>query len=68
MHAVVNKGEPIKPVRQALIDGIEQFAKTPPIPEEMERVHLANVNAFEKLLNDHQKVGVAMSSTIALGD
>jgi zinc protease len=66
--AVVKKGEPIEPVRQALIDGIEQFAKTPLTPEEMERVRLANANAFEKLLNDHQKVGVAMSSTIALGD
>ncbi|AMP09188.1 putative zinc protease [Collimonas arenae] len=66
--AVVKKGEPIEPVRQALIDGVEQFAKTPPTPEEMERVRLANANGFEKLLNDHQKVGVAMSSTIALGD
>jgi zinc protease len=66
--AVVKKGEPIEPVRQALIDGVEQFTKIPPTPEEMERVRLANANAFEKLLNDHQRVGVAMSSTIALGD
>ncbi|MDB5766799.1 MAG: pqqL [Collimonas fungivorans] len=66
--AVVKKGEPIEPVRQALIDGVEQFAKTPPTPEEMERVRLANANAFEELLNDHQKVGVAMSGAIALGD
>ncbi|GAC1323678.1 MAG: pitrilysin family protein [Collimonas sp.] len=66
--AIVKKGEPIEPVRQALIDGVEQFAKNPPTPEEMERVRLANANSFEKLLNDHQKVGVAMSSTIALGD
>ncbi|MEM4990826.1 pitrilysin family protein [Collimonas sp. H4R21] len=66
--AVVKKGEPIEPVRQALIEGVEQFAKIPPTPEEMERVRLDNANSFEKLLNDPQKVGVAMSGTIALGD
>ncbi|MFC5474467.1 M16 family metallopeptidase [Paraherbaspirillum soli] len=66
--AVVKKGEPIEPVRQALIDGVEQFAATPPTAAEMERVRLSNANGFEKLLNDHQKVGVAMSNSIALSD
>ncbi|WP_410211893.1 M16 family metallopeptidase [Aquirhabdus sp.] len=66
--AIVKKGEPIEPVRQALIDGVENFAKTPPTPTEMDRVRLANANSFEKLLNDPQKVGVALSSDIALGD
>jgi len=66
--AIVKKGEPIEPVRQALIEGVESFAKTPPTPTEMDRVRLANANSFEKLLNDPQKVGVALSSDIALGD
>ncbi|GGC94690.1 M16 family metallopeptidase [Undibacterium terreum] len=66
--AVVKKGQPIEPVRDELISAIENFSKTAPTKEEMDRITRKNANATEKLLNDHEKIGVAMSEIIALGD
>jgi zinc protease len=66
--AVVKAGEPLEPVRDALIATVENFAKTPPTAEEMERVRRNVANSVEKSLNDPQKVGVTLSEEIALGD
>lgn len=66
--AVVKKGEPLEPVRQALTQAIEDFAKHPPTPEEMERTRRGYLNEIERSLNDPQQVGVALSEVIALGD
>jgi zinc protease len=66
--AMVKKGEPIEPVRAALTEAVEGFAKHPPTKEEMERVRLGYLNDFERSLNDPQQVGVALSEVIALGD
>jgi zinc protease len=66
--AVVKKGEPIEPVRAALTQAIEDFAKNPPTPDEMERTRRAYMNEIERSLNDPQQVGVALSEVIALGD
>ncbi|MEC5215147.1 zinc protease [Actimicrobium sp. GrIS 1.19] len=66
--AVVKKGDPIEPVRDALIEAVESFGQTPPTDEEMERVRRDNANQIEKMLNDHQRIGVGMSEAIALGD
>jgi zinc protease len=68
LGAVVKKGEPVEPVRDALIAAAEGFAQSPPTPEEMARVRRNEANAIEKELNDPQKVGVALSEQIALGD
>ncbi|WP_394778725.1 M16 family metallopeptidase [Undibacterium sp.] len=66
--AVVKKDQPIEPVRDELISAIENFSKTPPTKEEMDRITRKNANAVEKILNDHEKIGVVMSEIIALGD
>jgi zinc protease len=66
--AVVKAGQPLEPVREELIAAVEGFAKTPPTEEEMERVRRNIGNSIEKALNDPQKVGVALSEQIALGD
>ena len=66
--AVVKKGAPVEPVRDALITAVESFAQTPPTQEEMARVRRNYANAIEKALNDPQRVGVALSEPIALGD
>jgi zinc protease len=66
--AVIKKGEPIEPVRAALLDAVEGFAQHPPTAEEMERTRRSYLNGFERSLNDPQQVGVALSETIALGD
>jgi len=66
--AVVKKGEPLEPVRAALTQAVEEFAKNPPTPEEMERTRRTYLNDIERSLNDPQQVGVALSEVIALGD
>ncbi|MES3024910.1 MAG: pitrilysin family protein [Pseudomonadota bacterium] len=66
--AVVKKGEAIEPVREALIAGIENFAKVVPSAEEIGRVRRENANAVEKMLSDHESIGINMSEIIALGD
>ncbi|MBA5636986.1 insulinase family protein [Duganella sp. LX20W] len=66
--AVVKVGQPVEPVRDALIAAVENFAKTPPTAEEMERTRRNFANGIEKALNDPQKVGVTLSEEIALGD
>ena len=66
--AIVKKDEAVEPVRDALIAAIENFYKTPPTKEEMERVRANSANQLEKALNDHEEIGVALSETIALGD
>jgi zinc protease len=66
--AVVKKGDPIEPVRAAMTAAVEDFARHPPTPEELERVRRNISNDIEKSLNDPQRVGVALSEVIALGD
>lgn len=66
--AVVKKGEPIEPVREALTEAVEGFAKRPPTDEEMERVRRSWLNTIERSVNDAQAFGVALSEAIALGD
>lgn len=66
--AMVKKGEAVEPVRDALIAAIEDFYKKPPTKDEMERVRRDYANQIEKTLNDHEKIGVALSDSIALGD
>jgi zinc protease len=66
--AMVKKGEPLEPVRAALTQAVEDFAKNPPTQEEMDRTRRSYLNEFERSLNDPQQVGVALSEVIALGD
>jgi len=66
--AVVRKGDPIEPVRAALTSAVEDFAKNPPTSAELERVRRTYMNEIERSLNDPQRVGVALSEMIALGD
>lgn len=66
--AVVKKGEPIEPVRDAIVQALEEFDKTTPSKDEMERVRRDNLNHVEKMLSNHESVGVEMSEIIALGD
>jgi len=66
--AVVKKGDPVEPVRDALVQAVEELAKTPPTKEELERVRLAWLNSIERNLNEPQEVGKALSEPVSLGD
>jgi zinc protease len=66
--AVLKKGAAVEPVRDALIAAMEGFYSKPPSAEEMARVRRNYANQIEKTLNDHERIGVAMSEPIGLGD
>lgn len=66
--AVVKKGDSVEAAKEALLAGIEEFKSKPPTAEEMERIKRDNDNSYEKLLNNHESIGISMSEYIAMGD
>ncbi len=55
-------------VRAAMIAAIESVPAQPVTDAEVERIRTRGLTAFEQLMNDPQRVGVALSEAIALGD
>jgi zinc protease len=68
LGATVKKGDAIEPVAAAMVSAMEDFDKSPPTEEELERVKRNSANAFEKFLTDPERIGVSMSEYLALGD
>jgi len=66
--AIVKKGDPVEPVRAELIKIVEEFFKNPPTKEEMERAKKSFANDAERILNNHESIGVELSESIAMGD
>lgn len=66
--AVVKKGEPVEPVRDAIIREVEGLASTPPTAAELERVKLQAQKQLEHAFNNHEQIGVMLSEYISLGD
>jgi zinc protease len=58
----------VEPVREELIRQVEGFAANPPTAEEMERARINFANSAERMMNDHENIGLALSEYIALGD
>ena len=56
--AMVKKGQPIEPVRDALIAAVENFYKQPPTEEEMNRVRRNDTNQIEKMVDDPRRSGL----------
>jgi zinc protease len=65
---VVKKGEAIEPVQVELTRIVEDFYKNPLSKEEIERARKAFANAAEVILNNHERIGVELSESIAMGD
>ena len=67
--AVVKKGEPLDPVRQAMIEVIEaSWSKTPVSEAELKRQVQQQRTSFDRALADPQAFGVGLSEYISLGD
>ena len=66
--AQVKKGDPIEPVRDEMVRIIEGFGAAPITEEEVARARKSFENAAEKVLNNHESIGVQLSEYIALGD
>ncbi len=66
--ALVKKGDPVEPVQTEMLRIVEDFGKAPPTEEEMARVRVRLANQAERVLNDHETIGLQLSEFIALGD
>ncbi|MDQ4121611.1 MAG: insulinase family protein [Acidobacteriota bacterium] len=66
--AELSKEASMDAAREALIETVESFAKTPPTKEEVERHKLTAQKNFELSYNDPNSVGLQLTSTIAQGD
>jgi len=66
--AFVKKGEPVEPVQAELIRQAEGLHDSPPTAEEIERARLNFANTAERVLTDHENIGLQLSQFIALGD
>jgi zinc protease len=68
LGAVIGRDEPVEPVRDALIAAAESFYRQPPTADEMARAARNAANTFDSMLTDPQRVALALSEAIALGD
>lgn len=66
--AELRKENSLDEVRNAMADTIENFAKTAPTKEEVERSKTGMLKNIELALNDANRVGLEMSEWIAQGD
>ena len=66
--AELRKEDSIDAARDAMLDTIENAAKTPPTKEEVERAKAALLKGIELSLNDPNRVGLGLSEYIAQGD
>ena len=68
MTTVQKAGEDVDKLRAALVAEVEGFAKAPPTPEEMARSKQILDNGMEAVLAQPERLGLALSSYIGLGD
>jgi zinc protease len=66
--AVVKKGEPVEPVRDAIIREVEGLGGAAPTAQELERVKQQVQKQLEHAFNNHEQIGIMLSEYIALGD
>ena len=66
--AVVDKAASLDAARDGLIDTIENFAKTPPTAEEVERAKTLYLKNVDLILSDPNRIGLGLSDYVARGD
>ena len=58
----------LTPAQAALLATLESVAKEPISAEELERARVKWLNGWEQQFTDPQKIGVALSESVAQGD
>ncbi|MBA3505772.1 MAG: insulinase family protein [Betaproteobacteria bacterium] len=66
--AQIPETQDIEPARTAMLATIDNLSKEPITEAEVARVRAKAAKAFDDVINDPQKLGVAISESIALGD
>ncbi|GAA5177971.1 pitrilysin family protein [Niveibacterium umoris] len=68
LYAVVDKKGDLDEVRKLLFATLDEVNARPVTEEELKRAKIGFANSYEKLLNNPERFGVALSSAIAQGD
>jgi len=66
--AQVPVGDPLDAARDALLATVENLGAHPITEAEVDRVRAKALRSFDETFNDPQKLGIAISESIALGD
>jgi zinc protease len=66
--AIVKKGDPVEPVRVAMVDIVERLATEPPTRDELTRFQRDAETYYERALADPQEFVISLSEYISLGD
>jgi zinc protease len=66
--AEIPAAEPVEPAREAMLATIAGIAREPITDTEVARVRAKAAKYFDDVISDPQKLGVALSESIALGD
>jgi zinc protease len=66
--AVVKKGDPVEPVQAEIVRIVEGLASEALTAEEMARAKRDFENRAERVLSNHESIGVQLSEAISLGD
>ncbi|NUZ08048.1 M16 family metallopeptidase [Piscinibacter koreensis] len=66
--AQLKSDQPVDAARDALLAAVEGSARTPFTPAELERAKNIWLRGFAQTLDDPQRVGIALSEYVALGD
>jgi zinc protease len=66
--AQVRKENSLDEARDVMLKTVEDFAATPPTPEEVERSKTELLKQIDLILNDNTRVGLSISEPISAGD
>jgi zinc protease len=66
--AQVPENDPLDPARTTMLQVIEDVAKQPFSASEIDRVRAKALKSIDETINDPQRLGIALSSSIAMGD
>ncbi|HEY2864628.1 MAG TPA: pitrilysin family protein [Casimicrobiaceae bacterium] len=66
--AQVPENDPLDTARTTMLQVIEDVAKEPFTKEEIDRVRAKTLKSIEETINDPQRLGIALSTSIAMGD
>ncbi|MBI3149836.1 MAG: insulinase family protein [Betaproteobacteria bacterium] len=66
--AQLRPGAPIDKAREVLLDTVEQLAREPITEREVRRAQARMLKGYTQVINDPEKLGVALSEAIAKGD
>jgi zinc protease len=68
VSAQVREGQPLEAARQALLETVEEAARTPFTEEEVTRAKTSLLKRVELILNDSERAAIHLSEWAAIGD